>query len=235
MADVRAVGAGAEPARSVLALLDDLVALVRERSDGGAELTVHARRRDLDRLVAATGDRVEHVDALAPDVPWRTVLDAPGPVILGDLRSTAGCAAWPRWREATVAAGFGSAVVVGAALPRGGASVLSLYLDRPGAAQAEIVRRTAGFAGQVASLIALHDTIPAREGPPRSARVSRRSRASVEQAVGVLMEVRGCDERQARHVLTVLAGQQGRTLESVAGAVLDRAVRTAGRAAGPAL
>lgn len=235
MADVRAAGTGAEPARSVLALLDDLVGLVRERTAGGAELTVHARRRDLERLVAATGPRVEHVDAIALDVPWRTVLGAPGPVILTDLRSASGSAAWPLWREATVAAGFGSAVIIGAGLPRGGASALSLYLEAPGAAGPEIVRRVAGFAGQVASLIALHDTIPARERPGPAASVSRRSRACVEQAVGVLMEIRGCDEREARHVLTVLAGQQGRTLESVAGAVLDRAVRTVGQAARPLL
>ncbi len=233
MADVRAAGTGAEPGRSVLALLDDLAALVRERTAGGGELTVHARRRDLDRLIAATGPRAERVDALGADVPWRTVLDAPGPVILTDLRSASGCAAWPRWREATVAAGFGSAVVVGADLPRGGGSVLSLYLDEPGAVAPQVVRRVAGFAGQIASLIGLHDTIPARERPHRPPGAQRRSRASVEQAVGVLMEVRGCDEREARHVLTVLAGRQGRTLESVAGAVLDRAVRTAGQVAGP--
>jgi hypothetical protein len=235
MADVRAAGARAEPARSVLALLDDLVALVRERTARGAELTVHTRRRDLDRLVAATGPRAAGVDETRADTPWRTVLGAPGPVILTDLRSASGCAAWPRWREATVAAGFGSAVVVGATLPRGGAAVLSLYLDEPGAVDAQVVRRVAGFAGQIASLIALHDTIPARGRPARPVEAPRRSRASIEQAVGVLMEVRGCDEREARHVLTVLAGRQGRPLEQVAGSVLDRAVRGAGRVAGPSL
>lgn len=235
MADVLAAGAGAEPGRSVLALLDDLVAVVRDRTSRGAELTVHARRRDLDQLVAAAGPRAERVAGIRSDVPWRTVLDAPGPVILTDLRSASGCAAWPRWREAAVAAGFGSAVVVGADLPRGGGSVLSLYLDGTGAVEAQVVRRVAGFAGQIASLIALHDTIPARRHPERPSGVQRRSRASIEQAVGVLMEARGCDDREARHVLTVLAGRQGRPLEQVAGAVLDSAVRAGGRVAGPGL
>lgn len=235
MADGRATGAGAEPGRSVLALLDDLVALVRERTTRGGELTVHVRRRDVERLVAATGPRAERVGEVEADAPWRSVLDAPGPVVLTDLRSTSGCAAWPRWRDATLAAGFGSAVVVGADLPRGGGSVLSLYLDEPGAVEPQVVRRVAGFAGQIASLIALHDSIPARERPHRPAGAQRRSRASIEQAVGVLMEVRGCDEHEARHVLTVLAGRQGRTLESVAGAVLDRAVRTGGPVASPGL
>jgi AmiR/NasT family two-component response regulator len=50
---------------------------------------------------------------------------------------------------------------------------------------------------------------------------------TVEQAVGVLMERRGCDATEALHVLTVTAAARSSTVEQVAEAVVEGAVSTA--------
>lgn len=223
MSEGRAASPGSEPERSVRAMLEDLVRSAAAATGAPAEATVRVRRRDGDHLLAAVGDRAAACDDADGGAPWRTVLDDPVAVVLPDL---AGASAWPGWRDAAVSAGFGSAVVVAAEVPRGGRVALGLHLDAPGAAGPAEVRRTTGFAGQVASLIALHSTIPVRPAPAPAVLSARRSRAGVEQAVGALMEVRGCPEDEARHVLAVLAVEQGRSVEAVAASVVEHAARS---------
>ncbi|RMI04967.1 ANTAR domain-containing protein [Cellulomonas triticagri] len=231
MADVCAVWPGTEPARSVAAVLEDLLEIVAGRTGTLAEGTVHARRRGTDWYVAGSGDRMGRTDQAVSVVhgPWSTVLDARRPVVLPDLRRTHDAAPGPDdvgWWRPTLDAGFRCVVAVPAALARGGGhAALTLYLEDAGTCGPEVVRRAAGFADQVASLIDLHSTIPARvSGPVPSASVGP-TRATVDHAVGVLMEVRGCGQDEARHVLAVLAGEQGRPLETVAQQVVLHAVR----------
>ncbi|WP_147796781.1 ANTAR domain-containing protein [Cellulomonas sp. Y8] len=225
MAEVCAVWPGAEPARSVLALLDDLVGLVTAGTGGAAEGAVHAHRRGADWLIASTGDRLTRSGAAVDQAgPWREALGTGASLVLPDLRAEAAAAAEP-WRAVALRAGFRGVLALPAPLQRGGTAALTLYLDEPGACGPEVVRRAGGFAGEMASLIELHSTIPAREPALSEAEAARRTRASVDHAVGVLMEVRGCDEDEARHVLEVLGASQGRTLDAVAASVVRHAVR----------
>lgn len=222
MAEMCAVWPGAEPARSVRALLDDLVEIVARGSGCDVEGTVHARRRGADWLITSTGERAARCDTAPPGHrPWREALDSSAAVLLPDLLVAE--AGWEPWRRATLAEGFRCVAALPAPLARGGVAVLSLYLDDAGACGPDVVRRATGFVGEMASLMELHSSIPARESVPRPG--TRRARASVDHAVGVLMEVRGCDEDEARHVLEVLGASQGRTTEAVAQLVVQHAVR----------
>lgn len=228
MAEVCAVWPGTEPARSVLALLDDLLAVVADRTGSAAEGAVHAHRRGADWLIASTGFRLARTGAAVDHAgPWRAALRADEPLVLPDLREATGPDAEP-WRAGALRAGFRGVLAVPAPLHRGGTAALTLYLDEPGSCEPEVVRRAGGFAGEMASLIELHSTIPAREPAPSEAEAARLTWASVDHAVGVLMEVRGCDEEEARHVLEVLGASQGRTLEAVAASVVRHAVRSPG-------
>ncbi|GIG34998.1 ANTAR domain-containing protein [Cellulomonas pakistanensis] len=230
MAESCAVWPGTEPARSVRALLDDLVQVVARETGSAAEGAVHARRRGADWLITATGDRLTRSGA-STDArgPWREVLGGGEPLVVGDLRDLDGAHPWHR---RALTAGFRCLVGLPAPLARGGTAALTLYLDDAGACDPEVVRRAAGFAGEMASLIELHSTIPAREPVPSEAEAARLTRASVDHAVGVLMEARGLDEDEARRVLDVLRASQGRTLEAVAASVVRHAVRTPGRRGG---
>lgn len=222
MAETCAVWPGAEPAGSVLALLDDLVGIVARQTGCEVEGTVHARRRGADWLVATSGERAPRCDAdPLGRRPWRAALDSSTTVLLPDLRAEED--EWEPWRRATLAEGFRCVVALPAPLARGGVAALSLYLDDPGACGTDVVRRATGFVGEMASLIELHSSIPART-PTQPSR-GRRTRATVDHAVGVLMEVRGCGEEEARHVLEVLGSTQGRTAEAVAQLVVQHAVR----------
>lgn len=230
MSEVCAVWPGTEPARSVVAVLEDLLTLVTVRTGSDVEGTVHARRRGTDWFVAGSGERFGRRDAVVSRSagPWCTVLDARRPVVLPDLRQPADALPGPAgtpWWQPTLDAGFRGVVAVPAPLARGGHAVLTLYLDEAGACGPEVVRRAAGFAEQAASLIDLHSTIPAREVPHAPASGGGRTRATVDHAVGVLMEARGCDEDEARHVLAVLAAEQARPLATVALSVVQHAVR----------
>ena len=229
MAEVCAVWPGAEPARSVLALLDDLGRLVARRTGSPVEGAVHAHRRGADWLIASAGDRLTRTGAAADGAgPWRDAVGSGTPLVLPDLRDATGPGTGP-WRAAALRAGFRCVLAVPAPLTRGGAAALTLYLDEPGSCDPEVVRRASRFAGAMASLIDLHSTIPARDPVLPEAEAARLTRASVDHAVGVLMEVRGCDEDEARHVLEVLRASQGRSLEAVAASVVRHAVRPGGR------
>jgi hypothetical protein len=227
MAEACAVWPGTEPARSVRALLDDLVQVVTAGTGSAAEGAVHARRRGADWLITTAGDRLARSGGTTTDGagPWRDVLGTGEPLVVADLRDADGA---DPWRRGALAAGFRCVVALPASLTRGGAAALTLYLDDPGACGPEVVRRATGFAEGMASLIELHSTIPAREAPLRETEAARLTRASVDHAVGVLMEVRGLEEDEARRVLDVLRASQGRTLEAVAASVVRRAVRSPG-------
>lgn len=227
MAEVCAVWPGTEPARSVRALLDDLVQVVTGRTGSAAEGAVHARRRGADWLITTAGDRLARSGGTTTDGsgPWRDVLGTGEPLVLADLRDADGAHPWQR---GALAAGFRGVLALPAPLARGGAAALTLYLDDPGACGPEVVRRATGFAEEMASLIELHSTIPAREPALPESEAARLTRASVDHAVGVLMEVRGLDEDEARRVLEVLRASQGRTLEAVAASVVRHAVRSPG-------
>ncbi|WP_282944191.1 GAF and ANTAR domain-containing protein [Cellulomonas endometrii] len=227
MAEVCDVWPGTEPARSVQALLDDLVEIVAGRTGSGVEASAWARRRGTDWLITSSGERADRCDAVVvgSDGPWRAVLDTATPVVVPDLRASQ---EWHAWRRTALGEGFGCVVAVPAPLARGGHAALSLYLEEPGSSGPEVVRRVDGLAQQIASLIDLHSTIPAREPVPPASAATRRTRASVQHAVGVLMEMRGCDEGEARRVLGALQRAQGRPLDVVAAAVVARTVHEVG-------
>lgn len=246
MADVCAVWPGPEPARSVVALLVDLLEVLHGRTGSDGEAAVHARRRGTDWFVTASGARLTadggaHVTGPGP---WTGVLGAGTPLVLPDVAAARadghrglvgpdgpgaapGVPGLDRWGPDVLARGFRCVVAVPAPLPRGGCAVLTLYLDDAGACGPEVVRRAGGFAQQIASLIDLHSTIPARGPAAEPVGPAARVRATVDHAVGVLMEARGCDEDEARHVLSVLAAEQHRPLEVVALSVVQHAVRPA--------
>gem|GEM_PF-1702305 len=224
---------GTEPARSVLALLEDLLHLVAGGTGSTAEGAVHARRRGSDWLITSAGDRLTASRGAATDCsgPWREVLRTGRPLVVPDLRDPDADVPEGTWRAAAVAAGFRSLVVLPAPFARGGGAALTLWLDEAGGGGPELLRRAGGFAEAITSLIDLHLTIPARDVVSPAEQLGRRTRASVDHAVGVLMEVRGCDEDEARHVLEVLGATQGRTLEAVAASVVRHAVRDPATAA----
>lgn len=253
MAEPRAPGLRTEPGRSIRGLLDVLTRRLAAATDGAAAASVWVRRRDADEAVAATSDAVRRTDAAGaldaaddavlpgdavltargavPDGPLHVVLGGGPDVLLPDVDAAAGWPAWPAWRSAARGEGFRGVAVVGAEVARGGTLALVLYLTTPGAVDDELGRRVSRFARQAASLVALHSTIPARRPAARASAAPRHPRVGVQTAVGALMEVRGCGEDEARRVLTVLAREQGRTLEAVAASVLEHARRpTGGRA-----
>ncbi|QZN84150.1 ANTAR domain-containing protein [Cellulomonas sp. C5510] len=244
MAEPRAPRAATEPGRSVRGLLDVLTRRLAAATGGAVVASVWVRRRDVDQAVAATSQTARRADGpavsdlpggslpavgrVAPDGPVGAVLGGGPDVLLPDLDAAEG---WSAWRATARGEGFRGAAVVGAEVARGGRLALALYLTTPGAADAETRRRAGRFARQAASLVALHSTIPERRPPARAPGSAHRPRVGVQTAVGALMEVRGCGEEEARRVLTVLASQQGRTLESVAASVLEHARRPAQRGA----
>ncbi|MBD3779710.1 MAG: ANTAR domain-containing protein [Micrococcales bacterium] len=242
MAELRAPGPGTEPGRSIRGLLDVLTRRLAAATGGPAAASVWVRRRDADAPVAATAETARRADVagvadapvvpldlpprgVAPDGPLHVVLAGGPDVLVPDVAAGAG---WPAWRRAARGEGFRGAAVVGAEISRGGTLALALYLAAPGAVDDELGHRVARFARQAASLVALHSTIPARRPATRVSAAARHPRVGVQTAVGALMEVRGCGEDEARRVLTVLAREQGRTLEAVAASVLEHARRPTG-------
>lgn len=221
--EVCAVWPGVEPARSIDALLGDLVAHAA-RSGAVVQGSVWARLRGTHWRLASTDERVDRceVAAVGPDGP-RGPGHGPGqPILVPDVRTEQ---RWQPWCEVVLGQRFRSVTVVSAALTRGEQVSLSLYADHPDACTDALVHRATGFATQMASLVDLHATIPERQSPPPfGTSSSRRRHATVEQAVGVLMERRGCDATEALHVLTVTAEARSTTLEQVAGAVVEGAV-----------
>ncbi len=217
---VCAVWPGVEPSRSVQALLGDLVRHLTDRAGSEVAASVWARRRGTDWWLASTGDRVDRCDVAQGPGPRESVLDTGERLVLPDIRLDD---RWRPWRDVVLGQEFRTVVVLSATLARGDRLSLSLYGDGPEICEDDTVHRAGGFVTQMASLVDLHATIPERShlGGPGSA---RRAHATVEQAVGVLMERRGCDESEAMHVLTVTAEARSTTVEQVADAVVEGAI-----------
>lgn len=226
----RAVWPGTEPCRSLLGLIADLVQRV---GAVGVEGTVWARRHGTDWWIASSGERADRCDRLADgmDGPRRAALASGQAVVVPDVVVDGD---WPGWRAVTRAAGLRSALALPADLDRGGRSVLCLYGREPGPWAPEDLHRATALARQVGSLVDLHSTIPAQSRRVPEPVERRRSALAVEQAVGVLMERRSCDEPEAREVLATTAEAHGTTLAELAAAVLRREQHE-GPAAHPAL
>jgi hypothetical protein len=218
-----AVWPGVEPARSVDALLGDLLVHATAQAGSPVEGSVWARRRGTDWWLASSGDRVDRCDAAAvrADGP-RSV---PGEALhVPDVSQEQ---RWHRWREVVLGQHFRSVTVLHADLTRGDQVSLTLYGDRPESCPESVVERARRFVVQMASLVDLHATIPERSDLPGGGAGYRRRHVTVEQAVGVLMERRGCDATEALHVLTVTAAARSSTVVQVAEAVVEGAVSTA--------
>jgi hypothetical protein len=218
-----AVWPGVEPARSVDALLGDLLVHATAQAGSPVEGSVWARRRGTDWWLASSGDRVDRCDAAAvrADGP-RSV---PGEALhVPDVSQEQ---RWHRWREVVLGQHFRSVTVLHADLTRGDQVSLTLYGDRPESCPESVVERARRFVVQMASLVDLHATIPERSDLPGGGAGYRRRHVTVEQAVGVRMERRGCDATEALHVLTVTAAARSSTVEQVAEAVVEGAVSTA--------
>lgn len=147
--------------------------------------------------------------------------DGPCIVAMSDLRivtvpDLAAERRWPAWSQTTRAAGFTAVVAVPAVIEPATAVALNLYLG-PGrnwmeqdTAQARA--RVGSIAEDVADRLAVAAPLPrVPVGDNEPSQVGR-----VDQAVGVLMQVNGCDARSARALLDLVAARHGRDVTDVA-------------------
>lgn len=187
------------------------------------ELAAHAsitlRHHGSTVRVASSSRRAalcDQAEARSEDGPCVVAMSGLLPVVIPDLDAER---RWPAWSQATRDAGFSAVVAVPAVVDATSAVALNLYLE-PGRRWsdgdgARAQERADAIAGDVRARLRAAAASPAE--PPGGASGGAQARAErVEQAVGVLRQANGCDERTARALLELVAARDGTDVADVA-------------------
>ncbi|GHS87411.1 RNA-binding protein [Actinomycetota bacterium] len=128
---------------------------------------------------------------------------------------------WPRWCAAALAHGYASAAAVPRALRPGTAIALNLYSTRPHAWD-EAAMATAGmFADEIARSLTLALRSADQAELNADLRAALRSRALIDQAIGVIMAQNRCTADVAFGILRTASQHRNLKLRDVAVALLQ--------------
>lgn len=183
------------------------------------ELAAHAsitlRHHGSTVRVASSSRRAalcDQAEARSEDGPCVVAMSGLRPVVIPDLDAER---RWPAWSQATRDAGFSAVVAVPAVVDAMSAVALNLYLE-PGRRWsdgdgARAQERADAIADDVRARLRAAAASPAEPSGGARGRAER-----VEQAVGVLRQANGCDERTARALLELVAARDGTDVADVA-------------------
>lgn len=213
-------------------LLDAVVARAAERAGSQTSATI-TLRHGADATVAAATDRPS---GACDEAEQRTgvgpCLDAARSGRMLEVPSIAEAGAWPDWRDAALAGGFGAAAALPASVPAGPDVdlALNLYRPEPGRWDPEALADIARYAEDAAGAIALAARSAHQVRTNADLQRAMESRAVIDQALGVVMAQNRCDADQAFAILRQASQHRNAKLREVAAAVVA-SVGRAGEAA----
>lgn len=201
--------------------LEEFAQHAPEHIGPGTHCGITLRHRGHDRRAASSDARTarcDDVEMAAGSGPCITSLDEQrtvmGDEIWRDDR-------WVEWREAAVRAGFRSAAALSATAGPGAAIALNLYSEDAEPWEQERLVRAAVFAQQVARVMALCIRISEQTVINGDLTAAMASRATIDQAIGVIMAQNRCSSEQAFEILRSASSHRNIKLRDVATAVVQ--------------
>jgi GAF domain-containing protein len=128
---------------------------------------------------------------------------------------------WPDWADHAINAGAHSAVSIGLPLHESVTGALNVYSTEPEAFDEDAVVLAEIFAGYAAMAMAHTHRYAGGAGLARHMRHALDSRATIEQAKGIIMADRRCTVVEASEVLVKLSQYSGSTVADVAAALVN--------------
>jgi hypothetical protein len=196
--------------------LDRLAAFGASALPGVARCAVTLIGEGGPLVSAAAGSRGETFDQLAYDQSTGPGLEAARTRALVTAGDLTGDERWPHLAAAARADGLGAVVAVPLDVRRTSVGAISLYLNRTGTPDPELLVTAMAVAGQAEVLLAeLYRREALTEG------------AEVDRAVGVIIAQRGCGVQEAYRVLQESAQRLGMDQRTVAVRLVTAAARNA--------
>lgn len=223
LARMSAVLVSRETVTSALQLVAQLAVETIPGSAGAGVTLVdpHGRRT----TAAASDARVEHADRLQYELDEGPCLAAWATGSVVRVTELATDTRWPRWAEAAVGLGLGSALSVPLATDTASLGAMKVYASQPRAFDGRSEQLLTLFAPPAAVLVA---NVQAHEDARRTGddlKAALRSRDLIGQAKGVLMSSRGVDEDGAFLLLAAAARRDDRSTADVAREIVEAALR----------
>jgi GAF domain-containing protein len=207
-------------------VLHDVAELAADRIPGVDDASVALVEEDLTRTVAFTGGLAAALDERQYCPGFGPGLDGTRPGAVIRLDDTAASDVYPAFAATARRQGVRSVLVLGLPTPPWAAGSLSLYRTsgaEPLDADAEKTARL--FAARASATIANAALLAGRERHSAHLEKALESRATIEQAKGIVMATMSCSADQAFRILAQRSMNANRKLRDLAVEVVDAASR----------
>jgi GAF domain-containing protein len=186
-----------------------------------AEVVVSVRDGDAMRLVASSDPRAEACERAAQagaDGPSSVALHHGRLVVVPDVEDDV---RWPAWASATRGSGFRSVVAVPGRLDGDAELLLALYSPVPDAWDATALATATHHAQELAHALTMCRSAQRQAEVNAHLKAALASRATIDQAMGVIMAQNRCSAEDAFAILRTASQHRNTKLRDVAVAIIE--------------
>lgn len=206
---------------SVERVMTKVATLAKRAIPGASEVSVTLVENGHASTVAHTGSLAIELDERQYEQGYGPCLDSIAgdgePFIVNDMQTEQ---RWPDWAKAAAALGAGSSICIPIPLQRKVSAALNIYSTARDAfdeAAVEVGSNFAAYAGVVLANMHLYET---QGQVAEQLQQAMQSRAVIEQAKGILMGQRRCNEQEAFDILTRFSQEANLELREMAEALI---------------
>ncbi len=204
------------------ALLDVVVrrAAALAGDDVSAAMTVRLDGRSA--VAASTDEQAAACDSEEQAAGEGPCLDAGREERLITVPDIAAERRWERWRDASVAAGFGSSAAVPGRTPEGSRIDLAIDLYRPQRGEWDLAALEAvqGFADDAVTAVLVASRVEEQSRVNADLKTAMASRTVIDQALGVMMAQNRCSPEEAFGILRRASQHRNAKLRDVAAQIV---------------
>jgi GAF domain-containing protein len=204
-------------------VLSRVAQLAQRTVPGADEVSVTMVRGSIAETAAYTGHLALTLDEWQYQRGIGPCLDAATGQATVSVPDLADEPRWPEWAEHAVAAGARSSLSVGLPIEEQVDGALNIYGVREDAFDDDAVVLAETFAGYAAVALANANLYGVTARLARQLQTAMTSRASIEQAKGIIMGRRRCSADEAFAILTRISQDSNRKLRDVAAALVAKA------------
>jgi GAF domain-containing protein len=209
-------------------VMEKVAALTKDTLRLSGEVSVTIVDRGKPATVASTGSLATDLDERQYDRGYGPCLDciAGGEPLLVKNMDTE--RRWADWAKSASSAGAGSSLSIPVPIQREVSAALNIYSTDPDAFDRDTVELATTFAAYAGVALANMHLYQAQGQVAEHLQQAMQSRATIEQAKGILMGQRRCGPQEAFDILVWLSQESNRKLRDVAEALVAQAMSDEG-------
>ena len=207
------------------AVLQQVCELARDTIPAATDVSVTLLRHDRAFTAAQSSERALRLDEAqyaGGHGPCVDVAQATGLISVPDLAQET---RWPAFCQQALEAGIGGSLSVSLPIQEAMVGALNLYAEQTGAFDERSIEVAQSFAGYAAVAIANSHRLDDATSLVESMRSAMVSRATIEQAKGIIMSREQVDEDTAFAMLSTVSQNSNRKLRDVAQELIAKVTR----------